>query len=116
MTTYTRILASGAPSFRQIFLHLRDKPSEACIIHCAIGKDRTGVAIALILALAGVDAATIADESADLEVVGHYVETRMGRAQSGRNYWHQVSRFLVVPCLRGLVKGNAIVHLVFRVC
>lgn len=56
------ILAAGGPAFRPIFLHLRDNPSEACLIHCAAGKDRTGVAVALILAVAGLDDATITRE------------------------------------------------------
>ncbi len=56
------ILAAGGPAFRTLFLHLRDAPSEACLIHCAAGKDRTGVAAALILAVAGVDDASITRE------------------------------------------------------
>lgn len=56
------IIAAGGPAFRTIFLHLRDNPSEACLIHCAAGKDRTGVAVALILAVAGLDDATITRE------------------------------------------------------
>lgn len=56
------MLAAGGPAFRSIFVHIRDKPTQACLIHCSAGKDRTGVAAALILALAGVDDATITSE------------------------------------------------------
>jgi len=59
---YADILGNAAPSYRRILLHIRDKPEEACVIHCTAGKDRTGVLAALILALAGVDDRTIAEE------------------------------------------------------
>ncbi len=55
-------LDNGEVAFRAIFTHLRDKPSEGCLIHCSAGKDRTGVAVALILAVAGVDHSTIEHE------------------------------------------------------
>ena len=64
MKTYTRMLAEGSKYFRKIFLHLRDKPRDDCVIHCALGKDRTGVAIVLILSLAGVPKQEIAEEYA----------------------------------------------------
>lgn len=64
MKTYTRMLAEGSKCFRKIYLHLRDKPRVNCVIHCALGKDRTGVAIALILSLAGVPKQEIAEEYA----------------------------------------------------
>jgi len=59
---YANILAHGGPTFVEVFKHLRDKPSEACLIHCTAGKDRTGVLIALILCLAGVCDDDIASE------------------------------------------------------
>lgn len=49
---------------RKIFLHLRDRPRDNCVVHCAQGKDRTGVAIALILSLAGVPKQEVAEEYA----------------------------------------------------
>src|SRR2546421_8253250 len=61
---YADILASGKDAFRQIFLHIRDNPSEPCLIHCTAGKDRTGVISALILSIAGVNDQEIAEEYA----------------------------------------------------
>ncbi|KAI9719558.1 MAG: hypothetical protein M1812_003329 [Candelaria pacifica] len=59
---YKDILESGPLSFREVLLHLRDKPDEGCLIHCTAGKDRTGLITALILLLAGVSEKTIAEE------------------------------------------------------
>jgi protein tyrosine/serine phosphatase len=59
---YSDILENGAPSFTRIFKHLRDTPNDPFIVHCAAGKDRTGVFAALVLNLAGVDDETIAQE------------------------------------------------------
>jgi protein-tyrosine phosphatase len=41
-----------------------DAPSAPILVHCHAGKDRTGVVIALVLRLAGVDIETIADDYA----------------------------------------------------
>jgi len=65
---YTEILEHAPPSYRRVFMHVRDKPEEACVIHCTAGKDRTGVLAALILRLAGVDERTIAHEYALTEI------------------------------------------------
>lgn len=35
---------------------------EPCLVHCTAGKDRTGVLVALLYLLCGVDAETIAEE------------------------------------------------------
>ncbi len=59
---YADILENGAGAYRRIFEHLRDKPQEACLVHCTAGKDRTGLLIALVLQLVGVQTETIAEE------------------------------------------------------
>ena len=59
---YRDILDSAPQSYRQVLLHVRDRPGEPCVIHCTAGKDRTGVLAALLLELAGVDERTIAEE------------------------------------------------------
>lgn len=65
---YADILEHGAGSYRTILLHLRDKPHEPCLVHCTAGKDRTGVIMALILQLVGVEDHLIAEEYALTEV------------------------------------------------
>lgn len=64
MNSYARMLAEGSDCFRRIFCHVRDNARNPCIIHCAVGKDRTGIAIALILSLAGIPEHQIAEEYA----------------------------------------------------
>ncbi|MCJ1238310.1 hypothetical protein MMC14_006299 [Varicellaria rhodocarpa] len=59
---YAAILKSGGPSYRQILLHIRDRPTEPFVVHCTAGKDRTGMLAALLLSLVGVDDMTVADE------------------------------------------------------
>lgn len=39
--------------------HIRDRPSDALLVHCSLGRDRTGLLVALLLALVGVDDETI---------------------------------------------------------
>ena len=43
---------------------IADAPSAPILVHCHAGKDRTGVVVALVLRLAGVDVDTIADDYA----------------------------------------------------
>ncbi|KAG5648825.1 hypothetical protein DXG03_000174 [Asterophora parasitica] len=70
MELYSQILDHGGPSFGTILRHIRDNPTEGCIFHCTAGKDRTGIIVAIILKLAGVNDSVIADD---------YALTRVGR-------------------------------------
>ncbi|KZT71481.1 hypothetical protein DAEQUDRAFT_736668 [Daedalea quercina L-15889] len=70
MELYSQILDHGGPAFAAILRHVRDRPNEAFVFHCTAGKDRTGVAAALLLALAGVNDDLIAED---------YALTRVGR-------------------------------------
>ncbi|KAI9654811.1 MAG: hypothetical protein M1821_005805 [Bathelium mastoideum] len=62
--SYTRILEHGGSSFALVLRHIRDNPTKPFMVHCALGKDRTGVCIALILKLAGVADDVVAKEFA----------------------------------------------------
>jgi protein-tyrosine phosphatase len=66
---YTTILELHADSFGAVVTHAADPPSLPMIVHCTAGKDRTGVASALILAALGVEEATIL---ADFELTAEY--------------------------------------------
>lgn len=48
------MLQEGPHIVQTILLQIRNHPDEACIIHCSMGKDRTGVIFAILLSLAGV--------------------------------------------------------------
>ncbi|KAL4966421.1 tyrosine-protein phosphatase [Aspergillus stella-maris] len=62
--SYLTLLTDGAPVLRDILLYIRDHPEDTLLIHCAMGKDRTGVIFAVLLSLAGVPSDTIAEEYA----------------------------------------------------
>ncbi|KAK7413564.1 hypothetical protein QQX98_007573 [Neonectria punicea] len=59
--TYRSIWESVGP-MRTILLHLAEPSPEPLLLHCTAGKDRTGVIVAVILSLCGVDDETIAHE------------------------------------------------------
>jgi protein-tyrosine phosphatase len=48
----------------QVISLIADHGAEPLVFHCAAGKDRTGIVAALLLAVAGVDDATIAEDFA----------------------------------------------------
>lgn len=58
---YERMLEMGRSAYRSLFELIADAPT-GVLFHCAAGKDRTGVAAALALDLAGVDDETIVDD------------------------------------------------------
>jgi len=65
---YERLLAAGMPAFRTLCETIADCDG-AVLFHCTAGKDRTGVAAALLLDFAGVDHSQITADharSADL--------------------------------------------------
>lgn len=65
---YRDVLENASKSFAKILTHLRDRPNDAIVFHCVNGKDRTGIAAAIILMLLGVDNDTIAR---DYELTTH---------------------------------------------
>ena len=58
---YQRMLESGRNAYRTLFETIADSP-DGVLFHCAAGKDRTGVAAALMLGLAGVEPETIVED------------------------------------------------------
>jgi protein-tyrosine phosphatase len=58
---YERMLEMGRSAYKSLFELIADAPT-GVLFHCAAGKDRTGVAAALALDLAGVDDETIIDD------------------------------------------------------
>jgi protein-tyrosine phosphatase len=66
---YIGMLEHSAPLFGRLFTGLLDDDRLPAVFHCHAGKDRTGVAAALLLAALGVDRETILD---DYELTARY--------------------------------------------
>ncbi|MCY3601698.1 MAG: tyrosine-protein phosphatase [Chloroflexi bacterium] len=77
--TYQQFLTEGGEAYRTLF-EILATASGPVLFHCAAGKDRTGVAAALLLDLAGVpDEHIIADYALSTSELEPFVEERMER-------------------------------------
>ncbi|EFQ31263.1 tyrosine phosphatase [Colletotrichum graminicola] len=56
---YMGIMEVYAPTFKAILEHVRDRPEEPFLFHCALGRDRTGIVAEMLLFLAGSDEDTL---------------------------------------------------------
>ena len=59
------------PALKQTIAIVADESDGAVIVHCTLGKDRTGVIIALLLSAVGVPDAVVVE---DYTLTGEYVE------------------------------------------
>ncbi|HZN14665.1 MAG TPA: tyrosine-protein phosphatase [Acidimicrobiales bacterium] len=59
---YAAMLLKGATTFGSLLTALSDAARLPALFHCAAGKDRTGVAAALLLSVLGVDEGVILDD------------------------------------------------------
>src|SRR3954452_8299681 len=59
---YAEMLRDGAASFGTLLTHLAEDDWLPALFHCTAGKDRTGIAAALLLSVLGVDDETILDD------------------------------------------------------
>jgi len=57
-------MEDGAPTLARLIRTLGDGRSYPVIIHCAVGRDRTGIVVGLLLDLLGVPLPVIADDYA----------------------------------------------------
>ncbi|RKO85207.1 protein-tyrosine phosphatase-like protein [Blyttiomyces helicus] len=73
---YMAILAAGGPAFSAIVRSLAaDGP--AVVVHCTAGKDRTGVIVALLLKLCGVDDDLVVRDYAVTETLLNYTDEHL---------------------------------------
>jgi protein tyrosine/serine phosphatase len=61
---YIDWLATQRPRVAAILHGIADAPPGGVLVHCAAGKDRTGVVVALVLSIAGVERDAIAEDYA----------------------------------------------------
>jgi len=61
---YKKALTHRQAEIAKVLTMIADAPQGTVLFHCTAGKDRTGIVAALILALVGVEAATIVDDYA----------------------------------------------------
>jgi protein-tyrosine phosphatase len=72
---YFEMVAAGAEAIAETLAILTDPAAYPAVIHCSVGKDRTGVAIALVLSLVGIaDADVVADYALSAVATPHLVE------------------------------------------
>lgn len=62
MVIYKHLSVQSAPAFAAIFTHMIENPGRPFIIHCDLGKDRTGIFIAVLLMVLGVPDADIVED------------------------------------------------------
>ena len=73
LSAYRGLHEVGADSYRQLFELASDQANWPILIHCSAGKDRTGVAVALIMAAVG---ANRDDIMADFLLTNEVANTR----------------------------------------
>lgn len=61
---YDKLLEFYMPELRDIFIQLRDDPNTPILVYCALGKDRTGIIVLLLLLLCRVHPLIVVQEYA----------------------------------------------------
>ncbi|KAL4919662.1 protein-tyrosine phosphatase-like protein [Aspergillus aurantiobrunneus] len=59
---YLKLMADSHDVIRDILFFIRDNPNDVYLVHCAMGKDRTGIMFAILLSLSGVPDDVVAEE------------------------------------------------------
>ena len=83
---YRRMLDVAAPNLVQILRFLVEDGHTPALVHCAAGKDRTGIAVAVLLAAAGVEEPAIV---ADYVATGERLD-RVRAALARRELYRQM--------------------------
>jgi protein-tyrosine phosphatase len=96
---YRRLLDEAQLGLATVLSTLAEPGATPALVHCMAGKDRTGVVVALLLALAGVPHETIAaDYALTSTFLGdEYRAEARGRAEIYGLDWEQYQRLLGCP-------------------
>jgi protein-tyrosine phosphatase len=97
---YLSILERRAAGIRSVIEQLAQPESSLpALVHCSAGKDRTGIVVALLLAIAGVDHDTIAADYARTTdyLDAAWLETRRGDAARWGIDWDRYTRAYEAP-------------------
>ena len=97
---YVEMLEAGSATIVRVLEMLGEAPSGPTVIHCAAGRDRTGIVIACVLDLLGVPDDTIAQDYALTDVVlddegGALPETMHRMLELVRTRYGSMRAFLV---------------------
>jgi protein-tyrosine phosphatase len=77
-TVYREMVRCSGPALAAAVTALAEPEALPAIVHCTAGKDRTGLVVAFVLVLLGVDDDTvIADYSASASLLGHAFADRL---------------------------------------
>ena len=97
--TYRWLLRSASEQIARIVTTLAQPDALPALVHCTAGKDRTGLIVALLLAVAGVDAATISEDYAlsSTYLTGSYFDEARVRAEKASIPWEVYRERLVCP-------------------
>ncbi|GAB7343342.1 hypothetical protein MBLNU457_1388t1 [Dothideomycetes sp. NU457] len=93
VNAYREILKHAGPAYSVILRHIAAPEPVGCLVHCTAGKDRTGLLVALLYLLCGVQTETIVKE---------YALTDLGLA-SMKPLFRE--RLLQNPALKGNERG-----------
>jgi protein-tyrosine phosphatase len=104
---YASMLHSAGPGLARVLEFLVDGPRTPALVHCAAGKDRTGVTVAVLLSVAGVEReAIIADYLATAERIEVIREALARRPE----YQHLRDRAAANPAPMPAVDPEAITN------
>lgn len=97
--TYRHILNARQAQIGEIFHLLAAPGALPAVLHCTAGKDRTGIIVALVLALVGVPTTTIIEDYAlsARYLVGPFREETRQRALQRGYVWEQYEPLLGCP-------------------
>jgi protein-tyrosine phosphatase len=97
--TYRAIVDGRRAELLAVFQTLAGPGAFPALVHCTAGKDRTGIVVALLLGLAGVDHATIAEDyalSSTYLTEAYFADARV-RAEAAGYDWTAYQTLLGCP-------------------